>query len=916
MLEAIIARNPTEKTYIEDVFNTTLYTGTAVDQQIVNNITLGGEVGAASFTAPGTYTWVCPAGVTSVSVVCIGGGGSGPYGGPAGGLGYKNNISVTPGQSYTVVVGAGVARNTNGIFSSTSAGDSYFISDTIVKGGGAKYLGGSSFAGGTYTGDGGGNGGNVWTSASGFGSGAGAGGYSGNGGQGVGSTPAKGGNAGAGGGGGSGGIGVTSTSFYMGAGGGGTGIYGSGSSGAAGPAGTISSVPASGGGGGSGGETGASVDGNYSDGGKYGGGGGSGGGSGAGFNGAGGGGAVRIIWPGTTRQFPSTNVTNAPNTTPAGLVWIKGRSVATAHALYDTARGTTKDLVTSSTAAQTTQTTGLTSFNSDGFNIGSLSKLNTNGYTYVAWTFKKQAKFFDIVTWTGDNTTSRSLNHSLGVLPGLIIVKKTNSTGNWYVVCRYNSTLYGYGDTNTGVAQFVLNSTGYVQTTATFATTATISTVNIAKIVDDHTNNTGTYPTGFNHLETNASGDTYVAYLFAHDPSADGLIQCGNWNGSGEINLGWEPQFILTKKIGLASDWYIVDNMRKFTVAGQGDELLIPNKTDATLSSGGYASPTATGFTIEAHSDAIIYVAIRRGPMRRPTDATKVYSGSLITPAASSSVGFPPDLAIVKPKTSGQNNNWFDRMRGPLNYNASDGAGTETNAANSLTEFGQNGITTGSWYTGVGSTSVEHFRRAAGFFDIVCYTGTGSNDNKTHNLSVVPELIILKSRSSAIAWYVLGSDTLFGGSGRYLSLNSTAAYGTGATRQAWTASTFSVGSLGDFNGSGTTYVSYLFASCPGVSKVGTFTGNGAASQTIDCGFSNGARFIMIKRLDGVGDWYYWDSVRGIVAGNDPFLKFNSTGAEVTNSDDIDPTSVGFIANKDQTAGLNENGWQYIYLAIA
>ena len=132
--------------------------------------------GQMDYTTAGTYSWTCPAGVTSVSVVCIGGGGGGngggngvggAGGGGGGGLGYKNNISVTPGQSYTVVVGGGGAGDAwdGPPYSDNPAndgGDSYFIDATTVKGGGGGGGYGNSSAtggsGGTYVGDGGGNG--------------------------------------------------------------------------------------------------------------------------------------------------------------------------------------------------------------------------------------------------------------------------------------------------------------------------------------------------------------------------------------------------------------------------------------------------------------------------------------------------------------------------------------------------------------------------------------------------------------------------------------------------------------------------------------------------------------------------------------------------------------------------------------
>jgi hypothetical protein len=126
---------------------------------------------------------------------------------------------------------------------------------------------------------------------------------------------------------------------------------------------------------------------------------------------------------------------------------------------------------------------------------------------------------------------------------------------------------------------------------------------------------------------------------------------------------------------------------------------------------------------------------------------------------------------------------------------------------------------------------------------------------------------------------------------------------------------FTVGTDQDTNTSGGTYVAYLFATCAGVSKVTSFTGNGS-SQTINCGFTAGSRFVMIKRTDSTGDWYVWDSARGIVSGNDPHLSLNSTAAEVTSDDTIDTDSTGFIVNQVSATNSNVNGASYIVLAIA
>ena len=279
--------------------------------------------GQQAYTTSGTYSWTCPSDVTSVSVVCVGGGGGGGnvrstttpggqgygfYSGGGGALGYKNNITVVPGQSYTVVVGEGGTGQTSNMGGHGTAGtESYFIDTSTVKaeGGGSE----TSSTPATYVGDGGGNGGEGKGGGSATGGGGGAGGYSGaggNGGEGLGVDPTSG-----SGGGGAGGTGPNADGG--GGAGGGVGILGEGSSGTAIPA---SGNGMNGGPGGSGGADGGDgeasfggIRGKGGTGGNYGGGGGRGN---AGYSpnqgrgGDGGEGAVRIIW-GNNRSFPSTN---------------------------------------------------------------------------------------------------------------------------------------------------------------------------------------------------------------------------------------------------------------------------------------------------------------------------------------------------------------------------------------------------------------------------------------------------------------------------------------------------------------------------------------------------------------------------------------------------------------------------------
>ena len=119
----------------------------------------------------------------------------------------------------------------------------------------------------------------------------------------------------------------------------------------------------------------------------------------------------------------------------------------------------------------------------------------------------------------------------------------------------------------------------------------------------------------------------------------------------------------------------------------------------------------------------------------------------------------------------------------------------------------------------------------------------------------------------------------------------------------------------DTNGNGNLQVAYLFATCAGVSKVGSYTGNGS-SQTINCGFTGGARFVMVKATSTTGNWIVADSARGIVAGNDPALYLNSTAAEVTGLDWIDADNSGFVVNETATIAANTNGVSYIFFAVA
>jgi hypothetical protein len=292
------------------------------------SITTQAVRGCATFTTPGCTTWVVPSGVTSISVLTIGSGGSGAYGirqgcpccgyeycggtgGGGGGLSFNNNYSVTPGTSYHVYVGAGGVGSTLGTRIYLSSYSSPIVYGQNGSNGNGPGLGTGGYGGGGYGGNGGGPAGyNSYSCGySCTGGGGGAGGYSGAGGLAGGSyaVHAPGFTAYAGNGGGGGG-GARGQYTAGGGGGGGVGLYGQGSNGSAGSNNCCPTYQ--GGRGGSGGSNGGKRCGiSAGIGGAYGGGGGAGNGFGYGsYPSAGGSGAVRIVWPGNTRSFPSTDV--------------------------------------------------------------------------------------------------------------------------------------------------------------------------------------------------------------------------------------------------------------------------------------------------------------------------------------------------------------------------------------------------------------------------------------------------------------------------------------------------------------------------------------------------------------------------------------------------------------------------------
>ena len=594
-----------------------------------------------------------------------------------------------------------------------------------------------------------------------------------------------------------------------------------------------------------------------------------------------------------------------------GLVWDKIREVGS-HQLHDTVRGINYSLYSDSTSEQDLRS-DFSSLNANGFTLTAGANINVSGSTYASWTFRKQPKFFDVVTYTGNGASNREIAHNLGSTPGCIMVKRTDASGNWHV---YHVSLPADSGAPLLDTSLLLNSTSAALDYRTFAN-STFQTDTIFKLGNA------------NIADINASGGTYVAYLFAHDAGGFGLtgtdnvISCGSFttdgDGNASVNLGYEPQFWLYKPVGTGG-WTIYDTMRGWSQTSIFN--LNPNTSGAE--GGGSTTafyPTATGFDCVGSnlnpSATFIYIAIRRGPMKVPTTGTSVYTASTQGNAGDSKTPayrttFPVDFAMRKSKTS-TSESWQQgaRLTGTDELKSNSTAAIVTNSQ--FTWDYNNG-----WYDST-ATSTEYqgwmFQRAPGFFDVVCYTGTGSATTVAHNLAVVPELMIVKRRNTSASWWVYAAPL---GATKYLQLNTDAAEDVASTvwnDTAPTASVFTLGTLSQVNNSGNTFVNYLFATCPGVSKVGSYTGNGT-SQAIACGFTGGARFVLIKRTDSTGDWYVYDTARGMTVLTDPYLLLNSTAAETATLGSVITSTGGFTVNAAILAAINTNAASYVFLAIA
>ena len=410
---------------------------------------------------------------------------------------------------------------------------------------------------------------------------------------------------------------------------------------------------------------------------------------------------------------------------------------------------------------------------------------------------------------------------------------------------------------------------------------------------------------------------------FVFGDSKEGIIKCGSYIGNAttglEVNVGFEPQWVLIKDANAATSWRLLDSMRGITTGGHEKELFPDGNFDE--SSADRVSLTSTGFIVTSSSTGYnvsgnnyIYTAIRRPdgyvgkPAEAGTDVFAIDTGNSSTTIPAFDSGFPVDFGIKKsPASTGD---WLitTRLTG-LQVLKTNSTGAESTS------------TTFTYDSNVGYAKSQDavdqgwmWKRHAGF-ESQAYTGVSGTQYRAHQMGVTPEMIWVKARTGSNEPWCIGHKDLTGGfTSHHLRFDTGGEYSSDQFAVAPTSTHWSTASGGLTNNNGGAYIAMLFASVSGVSSVGSYSGNNSSSgPTVTTGFS--PRFILIKRANGVDNWFVFDTVRGISnSGNDARLKLDESGAQTTSADWLSISSTGFTLNTSDT-GVNASS-NYIYYAHA
>ncbi|BAQ88721.1 hypothetical protein [uncultured Mediterranean phage uvMED] len=296
--------------------------------------------------------------------------------------------------------------------------------------------------------------------------------------------------------------------------------------------------------------------------------------------------------------------------------WIKCRDDTHNHQVFDAVRGVYKRMRTDTTGAETTSNESLKSFDSDGFTLGTQANVNNNSNTFASWNWKAGTSVsgnttgsgtaktytgsvnttagFSIIAYTGNGTIGHEIPHHLGVSPSMIIIKCRSNVESWFV---YHKSMGNNKDIHLDFNGAEGTATSWNNTTPS-ATTWTMS----------------------NQSAINGDGNTNVAYCFAEKK---GFSKFGSYVGNGNadgtfIYTGFKPAFVMIKRTSNSDNWYMKDNKRSGTLAGQNFGQMNPNQTQ---------HPSANNSSAENKASAFATDILSNGFKLRGTDAGINQSG-------------------------------------------------------------------------------------------------------------------------------------------------------------------------------------------------------------------------------------------------------------------------------------------------
>ena len=592
-----------------------------------------------------------------------------------------------------------------------------------------------------------------------------------------------------------------------------------------------------------------------------------------------------------------------------GMTWIKART-ADSHALFDTSRGVTKGISSNTDGTESTDTDSLTSFNSNGFSLGTgytNFATNLNNFNYSSWSFRKAKGFFDVVTYTGTGTSTNAdghldINHSLGSIPAMVIVKRTSGNSNWWV---WHRNL----DTNSAKAVFINSSnaadsnSGYWNGTAPTASQFTV----------------GEY--------ANVSGSTYVAYLFAGGESDAATARSVALNGSSS----WIHNNNSSSDFTMGTGDFTVECWAKMTdtksnsgvchlsATAQGLSTSNPQNDIGIFQNSNVWKCWAAGSTRVTTIKPVVGVWTHLALVRHSGKTTLYVNGEQgFDPVTDTSNyddtyiaigGYYDDNYLFKGRISN-----FRVVKGTAVYTSSFRPSTEplTNITNTKLLCCNNSSVTGSTVTpstlnGESSTASTDspFDDPAGFIFgesgdqnvIKCgsYVGNGSSTGPEIFLGWEPQWVLTKGTAGDV-WYIFDSmrGLVTGGNDHTLSPDSNGAEDTGGDRLSLTPTGFKItNSNGDINGDGYSYIYVAirrpdgYVGKPAGAGTDVFAMTAGTSNSDVPGFVSGfpVDYYFIRPPASTSNW--WSQAR--LTGTKT-LKLDTNSAETTD------TGIGFDFN--------------------